>query len=377
MDFTLDEQQTLLRDSARRFIDNEYGFEQRRRLVEHDGGFSARHWAQFAQMGWLGAGLPEAVGGFGGGAIETALISEELGRGLVVEPFVAVAVLAAQALLHAAAGAATGSALGALIDGACLVIPALADAAGLHTRVHASVDGTPCVTGRKTLVIAGSQANCLLVSATEASGTSLLLLPLETPGLTRHAYRLIDGTPACDLVLDAVKIDPPMRISAPGGAAAALEVAQQHAGVAWCAQALGVMGRAIETTRDYLLQRHQFGVAIASFQALRHRLADMVIAHEQARATLHGALAALVNAGRPGPELARAVAIAKAQSGRSGRFIGAQAIQLHGGIGMTNEYVVGHCFKRLMVIDSMAGGTAAQLRALAAGMSATTKEQPA
>ena len=176
MDFTLDEQQTLLRDSARRFIDNDYGFEQRRRLVEHDGGFSARHWAQFAQMGWLGAGLPEAVGGFGGGAIETALISEELGRGLVVEPFVAVAVLAAQALLHAAAGAATGSALGALIDGACLVIPALADAAGLHTRVHASVDGTPCVTGRKTLVIAGSQANCLLVSATEASGTSLLLL---------------------------------------------------------------------------------------------------------------------------------------------------------------------------------------------------------
>ncbi len=376
MDFTLDEPQTLLRDSARRFVDNDYGFEQRRRLVEHDGGFSARHWAQFAQMGWLGAGLPEAVGGFGGGAIETALIAEELGRGLVVEPFVAGAVLAAQALLHAADGSTADTALGALIDGARLVVPALADAAGLRTRVDASVDGTQCVTGRKALVVAGSSADCLLVSATEATGTSLLLLPAGTPGLTRHAYRLIDGTPACDLVLDAVEVDPAMRIGAPGDAAAALEFAQQHAGVAWCAQALGVMGRAIETTRDYLLQRHQFGVAIASFQALRHRLADMVIAHEQARATLHGALAALVNANGPGSQLARAVAIAKAQCGRSGRFIGAQAIQLHGGIGMTNEYVVGHCFKQLMVIDSMVGGTAAQLRALAAGMRAT-KEHPA
>jgi alkylation response protein AidB-like acyl-CoA dehydrogenase len=377
MDFSLDEQQTQLRDSARRFIENDYGFEQRRCLVEHDGGFSARNWSRFAQMGWLGAGLPEAVGGFGGSAIETALIAEELGRGLVVEPFVAVAVLAAQSLLHAADGFTADTALGALIDGARLVVPALADADGLCTRVDANVDGTQCVTGRKALVVGGSSADCLLVSATEATGTSLLLLPAGPPGMTRHAYRLIDGTPACDLVLDAVKIDPSMRIGAPGGAAAALEFAQQHAGVAWCAQALGVMARAIETTRDYLLQRHQFGVAIASFQALRHRLADMVIAHEQARATLHGALAALVNADGPAPELARAVAIAKAQSGRSGRFIGAQAIQLHGGIGMTNEYVVGHCFKQLMVIDSMTGGTAAQLRALAVGMSATAKEQPA
>jgi len=167
-----------------------------------------------------------------------------------------------------------------------------------------------------------------------------------------------------------------MRIGTPGGTATALEFARQHASVAWCAQALGVMGRAIETTRDYLLQRHQFGVAIASFQALRHRLADMVIAHEQARATLHGALAALVNAGTPQPELARAVAIANAQSGRSGRLIGAQAIQLHGGIGMTDEYVVGHCFKHLMVIDSMVGGAAAQLRALANRTTATKEQSP-
>jgi alkylation response protein AidB-like acyl-CoA dehydrogenase len=286
----------------------------------------------------------------------------------VVEPFVSVAVLVAQALLHPGAGSGAAAALGALIDGACLVVPAFAEAAGLPTRIHTRVDGTLCISGRNARVVAGSQADCLLVAAAEGGGTSLLLLPLGAPGVTRHAYRLIDGTPACDVVLDAVRIDPAMRIGAPGGAAAALDFAQQHAGVAWCAQALGVMARAIETTRDYLLQRRQFGVEIASFQALRHRLADMVIAHEQARATLHGALAALVNADGPGPGLARAIAIAKAQSGRSGRFIGAQAIQLHGGIGMTNEYVAGHCFKQLMVIDSMSGGTAAQLRALAVAL---------
>jgi alkylation response protein AidB-like acyl-CoA dehydrogenase len=261
--------------------------------------------------------------------------------------------------------------LGALIDGACLVVPAFSDAAGLRTRVHLSVDGTMCLTGHKTLVVAGPQADCLLVSACEAGATSLLLLPAATRGITRHAHRLIDGTPACDLILDAVPIDPSMRIGMPGGAASTIELAQQHAGVARCAQALGVMNRAIEVTRDYLLQRRQFGAPIASFQALRHRLADMLIAHEQARATLHAALAALADATAPTAKLPRAVAIAKVQSARSGRFIGAQAIQLHGGIGMADETIVGHCFKQLLVIESLQGGAAASLRVLADGLKET------
>jgi alkylation response protein AidB-like acyl-CoA dehydrogenase len=220
MDFALDEPQTLLRDSVRRFVDDDHGFEQRRHRVEHEGGFSPRHWAQFAHMGWLGAGLPEAVGGFGGGAIETALIAEQLGRGLVVEPFVAVAVLAAQALLYAAEAPAASAALGALIDGACLVIPALQDAPELPTRVHRSINGSVCIAGRKTLVIAGPQADGYLVCAAEAHGVSLFLLPRDSAGLTAHAYRLIDGTPACDLVLDAVKVTEGMRIGVVAGAAA-------------------------------------------------------------------------------------------------------------------------------------------------------------
>ena len=365
MNFAFDEEQTLLRDSVRRFVDQAYGFEQRRRLVEHEGGFSAKHWARFAQLGWLGAGLPEEAGGFGGSAIETALIAEQLGRGLVVEPFVPVAVLAAQALLHAGGSNAV---LGALVDGACRVVPALNDAADAPLCARAGSDAVPRLAGRKTLVVGGPQAERFLVSAVEGSGVSLFLLPADAPGLARHEHRLIDGTPACDLQLDTVAAEPDMRIGARGAARAALDTAQQHATVAVCAQALGVMDRAIELTRDYLLQRRQFGVAISSFQALRHRLADMLIAQEQARATLHGALAALVDADAPSHARARAVAIAKAQSGRSGRFVGAQAIQLHGAIGMTNEAMVGHCFKQLMVLDAQHGNACAHLRTLAADL---------
>lgn len=369
MNFALDEEQTLLRDSARRFVDQDYGFEQRGRLVAHEGGFGARHWAHFAHMGWLGAGLPEAAGGCGGSAVETAIVAEQLGRGLVVEPFVAVAVLAAQVLLHAAGTPSAGPVLHRLIDGTCLVVPALREADGLRAKVQQLMVGNlSCLTGRKTLVVGGPQAHCFLVSAAEAGGVSLFLLPVDTPGLSRHDYRLIDGTAACDLVFDAVKVSDGMRIGVPARAAATLDIAQQHATTALCAQALGAMDRAIELTRDHLLQRRQFGVAIASFQVLRHRLADMLIAHEQARATLHGALAALANPEEPGTALARAVSIAKAQCGRSGRFIGAQAIQLHGGIGMANESIVGHCFKQLMVIDTLHGNTAAQLRSLAAAL---------
>jgi alkylation response protein AidB-like acyl-CoA dehydrogenase len=174
MDFALNEEQTLLRDSVRRFVDQDYGFEQRRRLVAHEGGFSAKHWAQFAQLGWLGAGLPEAAGGFGGGVIETAIIAEQLGRGLVVEPFVPVAVLAAQALWHA------GGALpvvGALVDGTCRIAPALNDAVDAPATVHAADNGARRLVGRKTLVVGGPQADRFLVSAAEGNGVSLPRAP--------------------------------------------------------------------------------------------------------------------------------------------------------------------------------------------------------
>ncbi len=361
MDFTLDEEQTLLCDSVCRFVAQQYGFEARHTVVAQ-GGFSRTHWASFAQMGWLGAGLPESAGGYGGTAVETALIAEALGRGLVVEPFVEVAVFAARALLpsqHSSGVAA--AALGALIDGGSLILPALNEPA---CELTSAGNGRLRLRGQQTTVIGAAQADRFLVAAVEASGVSLVLLDATTPGLQRRDYRLIDGSPASDLHFDGVEVDAAQRLGTPGGAAPAIADAREHAVTAYCAQALGVMDLALTTTRDYLLERRQFGVAIASFQALRHRLADMLIAQEQARATLHGALAALSSTS--GIERHRAVAIAKAQSGRSGRFVGAQAIQLHGGIGMTDEYVIGHCFKRLMVLDQLLGSSSAQLAALVA-----------
>ena len=345
MDFALDEEQSLLRDSVRRYVDQEARF-------------SPRHWAQFAQMGWLGAALPEAVGGFGGSIIQTVLIAEQLGRGLLVEPFVPVAVLAAQALLAAADAEPARNALGALIDGASIVVPALGQPAGMQVSA-----GGACLSGQQTLVVGGPRADCFLVAAPEGGGLSLFLCAADAPGLLRHDYRLLDGTPACDLQFDAVPAQAVRRVGGQGD----LDLALCHAQLARCAQAIGVMDRAIDATREHLLQRQQFGVPIASFQALRHRLADMLIAHEQARATLHGALAALVTRGA-GPQATRALAIAKALCGRSGRFIGAQAIQLHGGMGISDECIVGHCFKHLLVFDSLDGNTAAQLRHLAAAL---------
>jgi alkylation response protein AidB-like acyl-CoA dehydrogenase len=335
MDFTLTEEQTLLRDSVQRFVEHDYGFEQRRACVEREGGFSAGHWARFATMGWLGAGLPEAVGGFGGGAVETALVAEQLGRGLVVEPYAAVAVLAAQTLRYVGGDHALRL-LGEVIEGRSLPVLAWSDQPG-----------------RATLIAGGPQATHFLLPVREADTLSLFALRADSLGPARIDYRLIDGTPACDLRFDPTALDRAVLIAGPLDAAPAIALARAEARVALCAEALGVMGSALDLTREYLLQRRQFGVPLADFQALQHRLADMSIAHEQARGALHGALAGLAQ--RNGLSRERAVAAAGVMCARSGRFIGAQAIQLHGGIGMTNEYIVGHCFKRLMVIERLLG----------------------
>jgi len=345
MDFTLTDEQTLLRDSVRRFVEQDYGFEQRRACVEHGGGFSTAHWARFATMGWLGAGLPEAVGGFGGGAVETALIAEELGRGLVVEPYAAVAVLAAQTLRYA--GGDDGlRLLGEAIEGRSLPVLAWSDEPG-----------------RATLIAGGPQATHFLLPMRVANAVSLFALRADDLGPARIDYRLIDGSPACDLRFDPTVLDRAVLIAGPLDAAPAIALARAEAHVAWCAEALGVMGRALDVTREYLLQRRQFGVPLADFQALRHRLADMSIAHQQALGALHGALAGLAQ--RDATTRERAVAAAGAMCARSGRFIGAQAIQLHGAIGMTNEYIVGHCFKRLMVIERLLGPAQQRVAVLA------------
>jgi len=350
MDFGLDDEQAMLRDSARRFVDQDYGFDSRRALVDHGGGFSDAHWATFAAMGWLGAGLPEDAGGFGGGAIETALIAEQLGRGLVVEPYVGVAVLAAQ-LLRQSVDPRARALLGALVDGGSRVAVALGEGQGALAPGETA-----------TLVAGGPHATHFLLPVRGDDGVALFVLEAGAAPGARRDYRLVDGSTASDLAMAGEVLAAAMPLA---GAAwqGALAEAVAHARVAACAEALGAMERALWTTRDYLQQRSQFGTPLAGFQALQHRLADMLIAHEQARAAVHGALAALAQPDADARD--RAVAMAKVQCGRSGRFVGAQAIQLHGGIGMTDEYIVGHCFKRLMVLDRQFGSASEMLAGLA------------
>ncbi|HEV8314226.1 MAG TPA: acyl-CoA dehydrogenase [Burkholderiaceae bacterium] len=360
MEFELTEDQALLRDSVQRCLADTYAFDTRR-AIARAGGFDRAQWQAFGDMGWLGAALPDALGGIDGGAEELALLHEGLGRALVLEPVAAVATLAAQALRHADAGRAK-ELLPPLVAGERLLVLAHheAGAAGrialVRTRAAESAPGLR-LSGEKRLLPGGTQAEAFIVSAREhgadddEAGLSLFLVPRDAPGLRRRDYRLIDGSIACDLQLDGVLLDAAARIGPARAAFAALEEAHAWATVACIAEATGVMDLAVHTTRGYLLDRRQFGVVIASFQALRHRLADMAIALEQSRAMLQHALRSLHDRAQRRRELA----LAKALVGRSGRFVGAQAIQLHGGIGMTDEYVIGHCFKRLMVLDQWLG----------------------
>ena len=365
----------MLVDSVQRFVQQEYDFETRQATVRHKAGFDRAHWKQFAGMGWLGLALPDAVGGLDGSAVDTALVMQELGRGLVVEPYLAVAVLAAQVINAGASDAQKQALLPALIGGESLLALAHGepDAAGVlaHVGLRAERDGDGGyrLYGRKSQVLGGPVADQLIVSARTGGvagdeyGISLFLLDANAPGLARSDYRLIDGSGVSDLVLDGARAGPDALIGAANGGFAAIDHGFSHAMVALCAEAIGAMEKVIWTTRDYLLMRKQFGAAIGSFQALQHRMADMVCELEQSRAMLYRALAYL---DAPDPAQRRhAVAAAKAQAGRSGAFVGAQGIQLHGGIGMTDEYCIGHYFKRLTVMNTLFGHQQFHLRELA------------
>lgn len=363
MDFELNHEQVLLQDSVRRFVEKQYDFDTRRKLVREGGGFDPKHWAVFAELGWLAIGLPEEHGGLGGSAVELAIILEELGKGLVVEPFLPVAVLAAQAL---AASGVTGEAAQVLADiGTGTARPVLAhgeiDALGEIGFVEtAAVRGGSgwSLTGRKSLVVGAPFATHYLVSARtsgapdDLQGISLFLLQPGDAGLERIDVRLSDSSRASEIVLSAAEVPAARLIGTEGNAFAALATAHAHATTLICAEAIGAMDKALWITRDYLKTRQQFGQPIGNFQALQHRMADMLIELELSRAQLFAALAALGSA----PAVRdRAVSSAKVQIGKAARLVGGQAIQLHGGIGITEEYVIGHYFKRLTMINNAFG----------------------
>ncbi|MDR5855353.1 acyl-CoA dehydrogenase family protein [Caballeronia sp. LZ062] len=362
MNFKLDSEQQLLQDSVRRFAEKECAFEARAALLK-SGASEPAHWQAFADNGWLAAALPEAYSGLGGSVIDTVLIAQELGRALVVEPYLGCAVLAAQTLAAAATPAQLDHYVPQLADGSLRLALAYSEAQSrgfpepVQTRATRTAEGY-ALRGTKTLVLGAPGANAYIVSAaTDDDGPlTLFLVAASRPGVVCRPLRLHDGSWAAEIALEGVIVGEDAVLGAPGSGLAALRHGLSHGTAALCAELIGGMEKAIEMSAEYLKMRKQFGVPIGSFQALQHRMADMAAELEIARSMLFALLASLMH-DNDAAARQRTVSQAKALIGRAAKFVCAQAIQLHGGIGMTEEYAVGHYYKRAVVADVLFGSS--------------------
>jgi pimeloyl-CoA dehydrogenase small subunit len=370
MDFDLSDEQLLLKDSVDRLTADTYGnFEKRRAYQSEPGGWSAANWRRFADMGLTALPFSEADGGFGGGPVETMIVMEALGRSLAVEPYLATVILGGNLLRLGGSAAQRARLIPAIADGSLTLAFAhaerqarydLHDIATTATR-HA---GGFLLQGQKTGVLQGDSAGLLLVSARsdgsrrDREGILLVLVDPAAPGVTVRTYRTQDGLRAADILLDGVQVDEAALLA---GGLPLIEQVVDIAIAAICAEAVGAMDSAHALTVDYLKTRTQFGVPIGSFQALQHKAADMMMALEQARSM---AMFAAMMVGAEPAERRTALSAAKVQINRSARLVGQTAVQLHGGIGMTMEYKVGHLFKRLAIIETLFGDTDFHLRAV-------------
>lgn len=378
MHFNLNSEQRLLQDSVRRFIDKDYGFEQRTGQLRRGRDGSTEHWHVFADNGWLAAALPEEHGGLGGSVLDTVLITQQFGRGLVIEPYLGCAVLAAQTLTAVATAAQKDRLLPGLADGSRCLALAYSESASRGDPAVVTLTATPnadgyLLQGSKTLVLGALGADGIIVSARIADTTgkaderiTLFLVDAGAPGLSIRPLPLHDGSWAGELMFDHVQVGAEELLGEAGAGLPALQLGLAHGVAALSAELVGGMEKAIEITADYLKLRKQFGVAIGSFQALQHRMADMVAEMELARSMLYGLLDSIENDDLVARQ--HTVSQAKALIGRGARFVCGQAIQLHGGIGMTEEFAVGHFFKHAIVADLLFGNSDQHEAACAAGL---------
>jgi alkylation response protein AidB-like acyl-CoA dehydrogenase len=341
MNFDLTEDQRLLQDSVARFLADHCDVETR---LRNGGLVSAPLWRQFAELGWLGVALPEAVGGIGGGAVETMVMMEAFGRSLVVEPYLASVLLGGGLLRRCAAD----DLLGRLIEGNLQLAFGFAEPRSrfdlAHVETVARVDGNGWrLDGAKALVLNADGADLIIVTARLGAMLGLFLVPRDQAGLTVRPCRTHDGMAAAEVRLDAVRVGRDALLSA--DALALVEEVVDEASAAIAAEALGAMAVLVEASVEYLKLRRQFGRPLASFQVLQHRLVEMQIELEETRSLVIAATLALEEAPA---QRRRAVSAAKIKIGQAGRLIGEEAIQLHGGIGMTEDVKVGHYYKRLL-----------------------------
>lgn len=352
MDFDFTDDQESLRDATRKWVEKGYSFERRTGIVK-DGGFSREAYGQLADLGLAGLYISEADGGMGMGPVEAMVVMEELGRGIVLEPF-AQTLIAGAVLSSHAPDAVKTEWLPKIASGESLVVLAYQERAARYhvekceAKAASAQDGW-ALTAIKNIVPAGDQADAFIVPAMADGQMALFLVERAAAGVATRGYVTQDGARAADLTLDKA---PAVLITLDG--LNALEHAIDIGIAATCAEAVGVMDQALAVTVEYMNTRKQFGVAISSFQALRHRVADMKMQLELARSMSYYASLKL-NA--PADERRRALARAKYQLGVSMRFVGQQAVQLHGGIGVTDEYIVSHYFKKLTQLEMTFGDT--------------------
>ncbi|AMO24507.1 acyl-CoA dehydrogenase family protein [Ramlibacter solisilvae] len=362
MNFQHTDDRRMLADSLGRFISEQYGFEIRDKIAKSARGYSQELWQQFAELGVIGALFGEQQGGFGGQGFDIAVVFEALGRGLVVEPFLGSAVLAGGAIA-AAGNEAQQALLAGIINGSVIATFAHGEPDSRYELSQVACRAKRTSTGwvldgAKAVVPHGEQAELLVVSARtsgavgDEAGISLFIVPAGAPGVTRRGYPNIDGGRAAEVSLGGVAVGAEALLGDEGEALAVIEKVVGTGILALCAESLGAMDAAKEATLEYLRTRKQFGVPIGSFQALQHRMADMLLEVEQARSAVINAAAAM-DGGRVVRE--RALSAAKFTIGRVGTLVAEECIQLHGGIGMTWELPLAHYAKRLVMIDHQLG----------------------
>ncbi|MCZ6641099.1 MAG: acyl-CoA dehydrogenase family protein [Gammaproteobacteria bacterium] len=367
MDFSFSEEQTLLQDTIAKYIQNEYSFDTRQKIVQDELGYSSEIWKSYADLGWLGVPFSEEDGGFGGTAIEGMIMLEQFGKGLVVEPFLATVVLAGGALKIGGSKTQKDKYLNGVIDGSLQGALAYAEPQGRFNladlTTKAETDGDDYViNGYKAVVLNGPSADFYVVSARTSGeqrdklGVSLFVVDANTAGISRRDYPTVDAMRASEITFENVKVGSDALLKGEGGEGEGLAIIEQvidEGILAIGAEAVGCMEVLYKATVEYCKTREQFGQPIGKFQVLQHRMVDMFMEHEQAKSLMY--MAAMRMDEGYGDAAKKAVSAFKVQVGKSGRFVGQNAVQLHGGMGMTEELSVGHYFKRLTTINTLFG----------------------
>lgn len=374
MDFSLSAEQQLLKNSADRFVRESYPLDTRRELAASELGYSEQNWRQMAELGWLGATVAEEYGGIGGGPTEVMVLMEAFGAGLVLEPYLSSVVLGGNLLTRAGSDAQREALLPALVEGKLKFAFAYVEAQSgfdlfdIETKAVAR-DGGFVINGEKGVVLGAASADWLIVSARTAGGSrdregiGLFLVARDAQGVRLREYRTIDGLRAAEVSFTDVRIAADAVLGGPGDALPAIEQVARQAIVALCAEAVGAIDVLIKTTNEYLNTREQFGRPIGKFQVLQHQLVDMYIASEECRSMLYVSTLRLDDDDVKARE--QAISGAKYLIGKHGQMIGQRSVQLHGGMGMSEEMNVGHYFKRLAMIDIMFGDHAWHLKRFA------------